>query len=378
MTGSALSEKRFGVQFRLLRACGIPLFMKNPSIFFKLYSYLVVVCMTSLSITVLIGTVTNSDTLKRFMQNARIFFGIFGVTVAFMFNRFFLDKVEYLINLTEQFTWEDLPKTESFRMTSWIPRVQTAGKYTFIVIFIFHYVQSAVRVLTLEELVFDIWFPFDTSKSPTFEIIVFFQFIASLTVVAIFAGYLPLNCALMAVACSQLEKLAVDLIELKQDHDFMLQLQNWIRCHQQALGYVKAMEDSLSMYMGVQFIPLFLGPCIFAFSAITSWGDFTDQTQAFVAFTAFIGQACVLCWFGAQLTEAAENVKRAAWGCDWIGTPIPVQKTILFIIARGNTDVTITAGKFVPLSNVTLMHMINNCLSMFMFLLNVKDRKEIA
>jgi hypothetical protein len=49
-------------------------------------------------------------------------------------------------------------------------------------------------------------------------------------------------------------------------------------------------------------------------------------------------------------------VRDAAWGCDWVGTPVPFQRCLVFIIATANKEFTLTAGKFVPVSNVTLMH----------------------
>jgi hypothetical protein len=49
-------------------------------------------------------------------------------------------------------------------------------------------------------------------------------------------------------------------------------------------------------------------------------------------------------------------VKEAAWGCDWVGTPVPFQRCLVFIIATANKEFTLTAGKFVPVSNVTMMN----------------------
>jgi hypothetical protein len=52
----------------------------------------------------------------------------------------------------------------------------------------------------------------------------------------------------------------------------------------------------------------------------------------------------------------AESVKDAAWGCDWVGTPVPFQRCLAFIIATANKEFTLTAGKFVPVCNSTLMN----------------------
>jgi len=54
--------------------------------------------------------------------------------------------------------------------------------------------------------------------------------------------------------------------------------------------------------------------------------------------------------------QQAESVRHAAWGCDWVGTPVPFQRCLVFIIASANKDFRLTAGKFVPIANVTLMN----------------------
>jgi hypothetical protein len=49
-------------------------------------------------------------------------------------------------------------------------------------------------------------------------------------------------------------------------------------------------------------------------------------------------------------------VRDAAWGCDWIGTPVSFQRSLIFIIASANKEFTLTAGKFVPVSNKTMLN----------------------
>ena len=51
----------------------------------------------------------------------------------------------------------------------------------------------------------------------------------------------------------------------------------------------------------------------------------------------------------------AESVRDAAWGCDWVGTPVPLQRCLVFILATANKKFTLTAGKFVPVSNNTML-----------------------
>jgi hypothetical protein len=64
-------------------------------------------------------------------------------------------------------------------------------------------------------------------------------------------------------------------------------------------------------------------------------------------------ETCVIC---VVVLFQAESVRDAAWGCDWVGTPVPFQRCLVFIIATANKEFTLTAGKFVPVSNLTMMN----------------------
>ena len=49
-------------------------------------------------------------------------------------------------------------------------------------------------------------------------------------------------------------------------------------------------------------------------------------------------------------------MRDAAFGCDWVGTAIPFQRCLMFIIAAANKEFQLTAGKFVPVSNLTMIN----------------------
>jgi len=82
-----------------------------------------------------------------------------------------------MLRLTDAFIWEDLPTTDpvtgSLTMAGWIPRIQ---KFTTIIIttaFSLHVVQNTIMFFTSDDLyfMFGTWYPFDATKSPTYELI---------------------------------------------------------------------------------------------------------------------------------------------------------------------------------------------------------------
>jgi hypothetical protein len=81
-----------------------------------------------------------------------------------------------LLRLTDAFIWEDLPRTDpdtgSLAMATLIPHVHRISFLIAGVANIFHVIQSSVRLLTSEShpVVYETWYPFDITKSPTYEL----------------------------------------------------------------------------------------------------------------------------------------------------------------------------------------------------------------
>ena len=48
-------------------------------------------------------------------------------------------------------------------------------------------------------------------------------------------------------------------------------------------------------------------------------------------------------------------MREAAWGCEWLGAPVPFVRCLSFVIVMANKELKLTAGKFVPVSKVTMM-----------------------
>jgi hypothetical protein len=91
------------------------------------------------------------------------------------------DAIERLIFLTEFFTWEELPNTDpetgSLMMAGWIPRLQkiTSSILLFLPIFVLTSTISRAVMLAKRPLPYNTWYPFDTSFTPTYELITITQ-----------------------------------------------------------------------------------------------------------------------------------------------------------------------------------------------------------
>jgi hypothetical protein len=82
-----------------------------------------------------------------------------------------------MIRLTDAFIWEDLPTREpdtgSLAMVAWIPRIQRVITLTMCSALITHLAQSILHILLAGDrsLPYSAWYPFDTTKTPAYELI---------------------------------------------------------------------------------------------------------------------------------------------------------------------------------------------------------------
>lgn len=97
------------------------------------------------------------------------------IYILFSCFRFYKDKLEHLLHLTESFVWEDIPArdpaTGRITMAGGIQRVQTVTKCAVVFMFTFHGVQSSLHMWKNHDMVFTTWYPFDVSYSPVYEIV---------------------------------------------------------------------------------------------------------------------------------------------------------------------------------------------------------------
>jgi hypothetical protein len=86
-----------------------------------------------------------------------------------------------MVRLTDAFIWEDLPTQEpdtgSLAMVAWIPRIQKVLTLVMYSAIITHLTQSILRILLAGDrsLLYSAWYPFDTTKTPAYQLITIVQ-----------------------------------------------------------------------------------------------------------------------------------------------------------------------------------------------------------
>jgi hypothetical protein len=79
------------------------------------------------------------------------------------------------MDLTDSFTWEDLPTRDAdtghLTAAGWIPRIMKYTARTATVLSLIHFAQSAIRIVTNHETIVTTWYPFDWNISPFYELV---------------------------------------------------------------------------------------------------------------------------------------------------------------------------------------------------------------
>ena len=97
------------------------------------------------------------------------------ITGCFLCIRLQLRSIERAMDLTDSFTWEDLPTRDAdtghLTAAGWIPLTMKYSRRAAIAGLCFHTVQSTIRIVTNHETIMNAWYPFDWTISPFYEIV---------------------------------------------------------------------------------------------------------------------------------------------------------------------------------------------------------------
>ena len=84
-------------------------------------------------------------------------------------------SIERAMDLTDSFTWEDLPTRDAhtghLTAAGWIPLIKTYTTRAAVLILTFHSIQTTTRIVKNHETIVIAWYPFDWTVSPFYELV---------------------------------------------------------------------------------------------------------------------------------------------------------------------------------------------------------------
>ena len=120
---------------------------------------------------------TSRKEIQSFLLSLHCFRTVYlpEIAIWFLSVRFRQHSIERAMDLTDSFTWEDLPTknadTGHLTAAGWIPLNMKYSRNAAIVMFCIHTVQTTIRIVTNHETIFIVWYPFDWTISPFYELV---------------------------------------------------------------------------------------------------------------------------------------------------------------------------------------------------------------
>ncbi|KAI5639129.1 7tm odorant receptor domain-containing protein [Phthorimaea operculella] len=229
------------------------------------------------------------------------------------------------------------------------------------------------------------WYPYDTSKSPAYEITYLHQVGAINIAACLNVGKDTL--ALIAQCRCRLQLLGLSLRTLcrglemtdklvytpEQEAIAAERLRNCVKQHQAALEAAKEIQSCFSAPTFFQFFVSLVIICVTAFQLISQTGNLVRLFSMGTYLLNMMFQVFIYCYQGHHLSEESADVAGYAYKCPWYACSVRLRKMILVIMTRTRRVTKITAGGFTTLSLGSFMAIIKASYSLFTLLQQVTE-----
>ncbi|XP_011862386.1 PREDICTED: odorant receptor 13a-like [Vollenhovia emeryi] len=219
--------------------------------------------------------------------------------------------------------------------------------------------------VTLRQLPIKLQLPFETQRSPIFELLIIAIFVQVMLHVCTFCTLNGLILTLVLHVSGQIDIMCHELKNVSKNalfHESTLSLfQVQIERHKKIISFSKNIESLFSFFAFMQVFWNTLVICclgfIIIFSIHNKTGTFVlikTSSGYFVAMT----EAFIICFAGEYLSMKGKLIANAIYEMMWYDMLSSQSKIIIFIIMRCQKRLTITAGKMMDMSFETFTSII--------------------
>nr|WPO56452.1 odorant receptor [Leucinodes orbonalis] len=256
--------------------------------------------------------------------------------------------------------------------------------------FILSYITALGWISSTEKNMLPIraWYPYDTSKSPAYEL-TYAQQVMGVTIGALLnVSQDTLVTSLIAQCCCRLRLLGLSLKTLCQDMTIIgthltidqekvvkIRLTRCVMEHQLALDAANQIQFCFSEQIFAQFNISLIIICVTAFQLVSQTGNLVRFLSMGTYMLNMMFQVFIYCYHGNELSEVSSEIAGAAYEAPWYMMSIPLRRSLLIVMVRSRRIAKITAGSFTTLSLASFMSIIKASYSLFTLLQQVEDKK---
>ncbi|XP_043665351.1 odorant receptor 13a-like [Vespula pensylvanica] len=204
-------------------------------------------------------------------------------------------------------------------------------------------------------------FPYDTKKSPYFEITWIGQFMGTILTIISYSCFDTFFATFVLHLCGQLSVLQLNLKELaetaKRDVTlFQNRLGFIVNRHNELYRFAIIIENCFNLMLLGQTLISTIMFCLTGYRLITSMGSHEEDVpivgKAFfiihVIYTML--HLYIYCYVGETLLVESTGIAFSAYDCEWYNLPPKKAMCLMIVICRARIAFQITIGKFSPLS----------------------------
>ncbi|KAF7410510.1 hypothetical protein HZH68_004891 [Vespula germanica] len=204
-------------------------------------------------------------------------------------------------------------------------------------------------------------FPYDTKKSPYFEITWIGQFMGTVLTIISYSCFDTFFATFVLHLCGQLSVLQLNLKELAETAKrdvalFQNRLGFIVNRHNELYRFAIIIENCFNLMLLGQTLISTIMFCLTGYRLITSMGSHEEDVpivgKAFfiihVIYTML--HLYIYCYVGETLLVESTGIAFSAYDCEWYNLPPKKAMCLMIVICRARIAFQITIGKFSPLS----------------------------
>nr|QRF70982.1 odorant receptor [Semiothisa cinerearia] len=237
------------------------------------------------------------------------------------------------------------------------------------------------------------WYPYDTSKSPAYELTYFYQISALSTSAAVNINLDIVATSLIAVCRCRLKLVNLSLMNLCKgpfvstngshqtvEEIILERVKACVRHHQAVLSSARQIQRCFSIPVLAQFTVSMVIICVTAYQLVVELHDTPINVVRLASMSGYLLcmtlQVFLYCYQGNQLMIESTEVASAAYSCPWYLCSLRFRRALLIIMIRSKRASQLTAGGFTTLSLSCFTAIVKASYTFFTVLQRVEDRQK--
>ncbi|XP_071555712.1 odorant receptor 13a-like [Temnothorax nylanderi] len=226
--------------------------------------------------------------------------------------------------------------------------------FVHIIVIIYVAFRYVVIRQTGRQLFFRAYFPYNMTKSPSYELTLFGQFAGTMYAATTYTAVDTFIATLVLHVCGQLSNLRRELTNLctYTKADFQTKLGRIVRKHEYLNRFAETIEDSFNMMLLMQMLGCSMQICFQCLQAFMSIMGEMDKVFIFkfVFLSCYVVyvlvQLYLYCYIGEKLLIESTKIAYAAYDCSWYNLSAREARLLTIIMCRARSPLYITAGRF--------------------------------